>query len=213
MRKIFKKIILSLLVLIAVAGIFFIGESSFKAPVNDVGTDVVIKQRNDIVEKEDTATKEAQTEEKEAPVIVVTEKSEPQEEESIPDEGLYCTLSVQCSSVLENLHKLKDNKKDIIPDGGVILKETKVEFFAGESVFDVLHRTLKSNNILFEFTKTPAYNSVYIEGIANLYEFDCGELSGWLYRVNGIKPTYGCSQYQLENGDKIEFFYSCNMFE
>ena len=55
------------------------------------------------------------------------------------------------------------------------------------------------------------YNSVYIEGIGNLYEFDCGELSGWLYKVNGKTPGCGCSQYTLKDGDVVEFMYSCSL--
>lgn len=129
------------------------------------------------------------------------------------NDALTCRLSVSCKSVLENYDMLKDSKKEIIPEDGVIFKEKTVEFFTGESVFDVVYREMKSNKIHFEFVKTPMYNSVYIEGIANLYEFDCGNYSGWQYRVNGEKPTYGCSQYTLSNGDEIEIFYSCNLFE
>ena len=43
----------------------------------------------------------------------------------------------------------------------------------------------------------------YIEGINNLYEFDCGEQSGWMYSVNGWFPNYGCSRYQLKDGDVV----------
>ena len=32
------------------------------------------------------------------------------------------------------------------------------------------------------------YNSYYVEGIGNLYEFDCGSESGWMYKVNGWFP-------------------------
>ena len=55
------------------------------------------------------------------------------------------------------------------------------------------------------------YNSAYIEGINNLYEFDCGELSGWMYKVNGWFPNYGCSRYQLKEGDVIEWVYTCDL--
>ena len=86
-----------------------------------------------------------------------------------------------------------------------------VQFSEGESAFDVLVRELKKHNIHFEFSKTPIYDSVYIEGIGNLYEFDAGDLSGWIYRVNGKSLSVGCSQYKLKSGDKIEFLYTCNM--
>ena len=49
------------------------------------------------------------------------------------------------------------------------------------------------------------YNSVYVEGINNLYEFDCGRWSGWMYCVNGWYPNYGCSRYQVQQGDVIEW--------
>ncbi len=55
------------------------------------------------------------------------------------------------------------------------------------------------------------YNSAYIEGIHNLYEFDCGELSGWMYKVNDWFPNYGCSRYQLKDGDVICWEYTCNL--
>ncbi len=123
-----------------------------------------------------------------------------------------CTLSVRCDQVVENIEKLSENKRIIVPHNGVIYKEQTVEFTHGESVFDVLLREMTKNNIHFEFVKTPAYNSVYIEGIGNLYEFDLGDTSGWLYSVNGIEPRYGCSDYILKNGDRVEFWYSTKLY-
>ena len=55
------------------------------------------------------------------------------------------------------------------------------------------------------------YNSNYIQGINNLYEFDCGDLSGWQYIVNGWSPNYGCSRYIVKEGDAIEWRYTCDM--
>ena len=44
-----------------------------------------------------------------------------------------------------------------------------------------------------------------------LYEFDCGKLSGWMYNVNGWYPNYGCSQYEVSNGDVIQWRYTCDL--
>ncbi len=55
------------------------------------------------------------------------------------------------------------------------------------------------------------YNSAYIEGINNLYEFDCGSLSGWMYKVNEWFPNYGCSRYELKNGDDVVWCYTCDL--
>ena len=98
-----------------------------------------------------------------------------------------------------------------VPDDGVILAPVSVTFYEGESVFNVLQRVCKQNAIHMEFENTPMYNSAYIEGIHNLYEFDCGELSGWMYSVNGWFPNYGCSRYALQAGDVIAWVYTCDL--
>ncbi len=129
----------------------------------------------------------------------------------ITDKELTCTLSVRCDTILQNIGWLDSEKVDIVPKDGVIFAETTVTFYEGESVFNLLVREMKRNKIHLEFENTPVYNSTYIEGIANLYEFDCGELSGWMYKVNDWFPNYGCSRYQLKAGDKVEWVYTCDL--
>lgn len=129
----------------------------------------------------------------------------------ISDKELTCTLSVRCDTVLKNIAWFDKEKLDIIPQDGIIYSERIVSFYEGESVFNLLLREMKRNKIHMEFENTPIYNSAYIEGIANLYEFDCGELSGWMYKVNGWFPNYGCSRYQLKAGDKVEWVYTCDL--
>ena len=96
-----------------------------------------------------------------------------------------------------------------LPDGW-LLPATQVEFHEGESVFDVLRRVCRDKGLHMEFSNTPMYNSAYIEGIGNLYEFDCGEQSGWMYAVNGWYPNYGCSRYALKDGDTVTWVYTCD---
>lgn len=133
---------------------------------------------------------------------------EPQD--AVLGEAVYsCTISISCATILDNLDWLNPEKTELVPEGGVILPAQTVTFYEGESVFNVLQRTCKQNSIHMEFSNTPMYNSAYIEGIHNLYEFDCGEGSGWMYRVNGWFPNYGCSRYQLQDGDVIEWVYTC----
>lgn len=129
----------------------------------------------------------------------------------VTDKQMTCTLSVRCDTILKNMDRLDKSKVDIVPKDGVIFEEQTVTFYEGESVFNLLKREMKKNKIHMEFVNTPIYNSAYIEGIANLYEFDCGELSGWEYKVNGWFPNYGVSLYQLKQGDKVEFVYTCDL--
>ena len=122
-----------------------------------------------------------------------------------------CIFSIECSAILNNITELEADKREILPWDGVILPPTKAEFYAGESVFDVLQRVCKEYSIHLESAWTPVYNSAYIEGIHNLYEFDCGSLSGWMYRVNGWYPNYGCSRYQLADGEVVQWRFTCDL--
>lgn len=124
-----------------------------------------------------------------------------------------CVLSISCAAVLAHPDRLDPAKAELLPADGWILAAETVEFTEGESVFDLLARVCRERKIHMEFSVTPIYNSAYIEGIANLYEFDCGELSGWMYRVNGWFPNYGCSGYLLRDGDIVEWLYTCDLGE
>ena len=126
---------------------------------------------------------------------------------------LTCSLTVRCDDVLKNPDLLDETKKSVIPPDGIIIALSDAVFMEGESVFDVVLRELKNAGIHFEFEKNPMYNSAYIKGVGNLYEFDCGDCSGWLYKVNGKNPRMGCSQYILQNKDIIELYYSCNYLQ
>ena len=87
----------------------------------------------------------------------------------------------------------------------------EVSFQAGQSAFDVLQQVCRDKKLHMEFSDTPVYHSAYIEGIGNLYEFDCGAESGWMYAVNSWFPNYGCSQYTLQDGDVVEWVYTCEL--
>lgn len=136
---------------------------------------------------------------------------EPEDQEVNKKQTYTCTFSIECSTILNNLADLDPDKLELVPSNGIILATTTVTFYEGESIFDVLQRLCKEKGIHLESSWTPIYNSAYIEGIHNLYEFDCGSLSGWMYRVNGWYPNYGCSRYQLKAGDVVEWRYTCDL--
>ena len=127
------------------------------------------------------------------------------------DGSFTVTLSVRCDTLLDNMDRLDKEKHELVPEDGIIFAATTVTVYEGESVFNVLQREMRRAQIHMEFVNTPIYNSAYIEGINNLYEFDGGELSGWMYKVNGWFPNYGCSRYQLQPGDVIEWVYTCDL--
>lgn len=127
------------------------------------------------------------------------------------DGKLTCTLEIRCDTLLEHLDEMSTGKAALVPADGQLLSETIVEFAAGDSVFDVFRRVLREEKIHFEYVDARVYGSVYIEGIGNLYEFDCGPQSGWMFSVNGVYPSLGCSVYKLADEDAIVFNYTCDL--
>lgn len=130
--------------------------------------------------------------------------------ETLAPKAPECTISISCATILNNADLCPPEKAELVPEDGWILQPTSVSFTEGESVFDVLQRTCRQNQIHMEYMDTPGYGSAYIEGIHNLYEFDVGELSGWMYSVNGRFPNYGCSQAVLQDGDVVCWVYTCD---
>ncbi|MBQ8910125.1 MAG: DUF4430 domain-containing protein [Oscillospiraceae bacterium] len=120
-----------------------------------------------------------------------------------------CTITILCDTVLAHPDQLNQAKAPYVPADGVVLAKTTVAFTTGESVFDVLQRTCQKGNIQLEYSWTPIYDSYYVEGINHLYEFDCGPESGWMYKVGGSFPNYGCSSYEVQSGDDIVWCYTC----
>ena len=126
------------------------------------------------------------------------------------DNKNYCTFDIVCTTAV-NSSELDERKRKLLPSDGCIIKEAEVSFDEGETAFDVLKRVCTENNIQLEFSITPLTGAAYIEGINNLYEFDCGSLSGWMYSVNDEFSNVGCSEYKLSDGDKIKFLYTCDL--
>ena len=122
-----------------------------------------------------------------------------------------CYIGIYCKTILNNMDNLKSSKKQYVPANGVILEKLEVTVYENETVFDVLKRVCKQKGIQMEYTGGTVFQTAYVRGINNLYEFDCGRLSGWKYCVNGEYPSFGCDQYVLKSNDVIEWNYTCTM--
>ena len=137
--------------------------------------------------------------------------------EDITEDSETVTISIVCHTLRDekNWNRLDKQLQDVkyVPEDGVILAETTYVLRPGDTVYDLLTRVWRYNKIQMEYkgAADTAYGSAYICGINYLYEFSCGDLSGWMYRVNGQYPGVGCAGYKLENGDKVEWIYSCEL--
>ena len=127
------------------------------------------------------------------------------------ESALHCTISISCATILDHEAELAPEKAALLPSDGWILKETEVAVREGESAFDVLQRVCKDNKIQMEYAESAAYGGAYVKGIHNIYQTDCGELSYWMYSVNGEFPNYGCGNYAMRDGDELCFLYTCDL--
>lgn len=115
-------------------------------------------------------------------------------------------LSIRCDTVAG----FADNEST--PEDGTILDRTAIPCSAGDSVFDILTYAAKKYEIHMEH-EGGAGDMAYVNGINYLYEYDYGDLSGWMYRLNDDKPSVGCGAQTVKPDDEIIWEYTTKLGE
>jgi hypothetical protein len=96
-----------------------------------------------------------------------------------------------------------------LPADGMLLAPTAFPIAAKDTVYTLLTDAAQSCGLRLDVTG--GAGTRYVRGINGLYEFDHGDLSGWLYLVNGESPSEGCDQYRVQDGDVVEWRYTTDM--
>ncbi len=117
------------------------------------------------------------------------------------------TMTIRCDTLIGKADPER------IPKDGEIMPVTSYEIEEGDTVYDILIEAVKEYGIQAENrgSSSNAHGMIYIAGINYLYEQQFGELSGWIYHVNGVAPSCGCGDYILKDGDVIEWHYTCDL--
>ncbi len=119
-------------------------------------------------------------------------------------ELISVSMEIRCDSVA--------GRDEAIPSDGVIFPKSELEIAEGASVFDLLRQAARESGLQLEYEGTAAGDRfAYVEGIAYLYEAQYGELSGWMYFVNGESPDMGCGAYVLSDGDTVVWQYTTEL--
>lgn len=122
------------------------------------------------------------------------------------------TVSVDAKTAASHMDQVAGNKKAYVPSNGWIIAPTKITLKKGQTAYDALAAVTKAKKIQMESKWFPVYDAYYVEGINNLYEFDGGPASGWMYSVDGWFPNYGSSQYSsLKDGSVIAWRYTLEL--
>lgn len=96
-------------------------------------------------------------------------------------------------------------------EGSYVLNKAPISIQTGDSVLSVLIRAGKEQGfpVVFSGSKKTAY----IQGIDNLFEFDLGPESGWIYGVNGVKSMQSSGAYPVSANDEIIWVYVTSLKE
>jgi hypothetical protein len=92
---------------------------------------------------------------------------------------------------------------------GVILAPTAYEIEKNETALELLGRITRQHKIQMEYQGSKTF--AYVEGIDNLYEYDHGAESGWMYKVNGEFPSKASGSWVMKPGDTVEWLYTLDL--
>ena len=125
--------------------------------------------------------------------------------------GMEVTFSADCKSVLGRMDTIDPsvNQPSVIPPDGVVIAECTLSLPEGSSAFDALITAARQQQVRVDYTGSSW--GTYVRSIGYISEFGFGELSGWMYRVNGEFPQVYAGEFTLHEGDVVEFVYTCDL--
>ena len=118
-----------------------------------------------------------------------------------------CTITVECKNIHKHMSQLKSGHERYVPNDGYIIHAESHTVDRGSTAYDVLKLACNAHGI--RLTARNTSYGVYVVGINNLDEKDCGGVSGWMYKVNGTAPLTSCGKYKMDSGDNLVFYYVC----
>ena len=100
----------------------------------------------------------------------------------------------------------------MISDNEIPLQPTEMEIEDYDTVLQALISITMQKGIHMDYRGHKGATA-YVQGMGNVYEFDRGQGSGWMYRINGIFPDRGAGVVPLLDGDRVEWLYTTNLGE
>ena len=118
------------------------------------------------------------------------------------------SFMISCNTILTTdgaFDNLSDSLKPLIPDDGYMLPKTSVLCVEGDSVIALLRKICANMEIQLTVS-----GGNYVSSIGDLAEkMYINNLGGWMYKVNGVLAPISAADYILEEGDIVEWHYTC----
>ena len=99
------------------------------------------------------------------------------------EEGIKTTVSIDVSKIFDHEADLNKDKADFVPEDGMILKKVTVVIGKDSNALDQLREACEDNDVQIEVSESQ-YGK-FVDGLGQIYSGDCGEWSGWMFKVNG----------------------------
>lgn len=168
-----------------------------------------VEKKPSTVEKPTPTAEKPKTKPAEKPVSKPDEKPKPSEQPAAkpveqPDSKPAPVEEPAASDASKIVYSI------VISSSEVPLPPTEMEIQDGDTVLAALIAITKKHKIQMDYRGGQGATA-YVEGMANVYEFDRGQGSGWMYRVNGIFPDRGAGVVPLQDGDRVEWLYTTNL--
>ncbi|MDK2802201.1 MAG: DUF4430 domain-containing protein [Oscillospiraceae bacterium] len=114
--------------------------------------------------------------------------------------------TINVKQLVENPELVPEALKNanIIPSDGILFNSL-IDFSEKQTAFDLLVEISKKEKIPIDFSGTSANGDAFIKSIKGIENKAAGDLSGWMYFVNGEMSNVGAAKYELKGGDSIEW--------
>lgn len=126
------------------------------------------------------------------------------------EQTITCSLEITCHQLVKNKESAGESIEKYIPANGEILSKVTVKIKAGATAYDLLSTVCKASEVALDAEYTPVYGTYYVRGIGHIYEKQAGKRSGWIYKINGVSPNVGASDYKLSDGDICSWCFTCD---
>jgi glucan-binding YG repeat protein len=88
---------------------------------------------------------------------------------------------------------------------GYSISKTELQFKEGSTAFSALEDLSDLKKISLDYMGSGRY--LYVQGINGQMEKDKGATSGWIYSINGVTPNVSSGDFDIKEGDVIEWIY------
>ena len=112
----------------------------------------------------------------------------------ISGETIECDLEITCYNIA--------GQKDYVPKDGVILERTTITIGKGMTAMDQLAIAARKYQIQLDLKPD------YVMAIGYIYEKEFGDMSGWMYKVNGESASVNATSMVLKDGDFVEWYFT-----